>query len=92
MGGTLYAAMGMHSYILTIVCCGAQVHIIQWQSHPLSISRQSTRLTWHGTRLHSSGRQSMAKGCKQVIRQGDACIYIVPFSAHENCIPGNIHA
>ncbi|CAL5219080.1 g844 [Coccomyxa viridis] len=25
MGGTLYAAMGMHSYILTIVCCGAQV-------------------------------------------------------------------
>lgn len=25
MGGTLYAAMGLHSYILTIVCCGAQV-------------------------------------------------------------------
>ena len=25
MGGTLYAALGMHSYILTIVCCGAQV-------------------------------------------------------------------
>jgi hypothetical protein len=28
MGGTLYAAMGMHSYILTIVCCGAQVSFL----------------------------------------------------------------
>ena len=28
MGGTLYAAMGMHSYILTIICCGAQVSFL----------------------------------------------------------------
>ena len=33
MGGTLYAAMGMHSYILTIVCCGAQVYISPTHLH-----------------------------------------------------------
>ncbi len=33
MGGTLYAAMGMHSYILTIVCCGAQVCVSYMHLH-----------------------------------------------------------
>ena len=27
MGATLYAAMFMHSYILSIVCCGVQVRV-----------------------------------------------------------------
>ena len=27
MGGTLYAALGMHSYVLSLVCCAAQVRL-----------------------------------------------------------------
>lgn len=27
MGGTLYAAMAMHSYVLSIICCAAQARL-----------------------------------------------------------------
>ena len=35
MGGTLYAALALHSYILSLVCCAAQVSSVPCQClHP----------------------------------------------------------
>ena len=48
MAGTLYAALGLHSYILSLVCCAAQVnrtslaivsvtHLPPCMDHPVAV-------------------------------------------------------